>query len=229
MPIQVVCSGCKKRFSVSEKFAGKQGPCPGCKTVIKIPEAAAAEVTMHAPDEVRTKDGKTVTGQPTFKPIRRTHLTASPIAIVSIVAGICITLVVALFIGMSGTAVGMVILAPGAILLAVPLVWGGYIFLRDPELAAYTGMPLYIRIGIVSLVYVLLWGIWTFLSPLWGFPRGEYIDLPWLVAIVPALVCIGAIAPFAALDFEYLTAAFHYGLYLGVCVLLRVIMQLPPL
>ena len=120
-------------------------------------------------------------------------------------------------------------LTPGAILLAVPLVWGGYTFLRDPELAGYRGTALYIRVGVCALGYVLLWGIWAFLRPLWGFTPGEMIDLPWMVVIVPAMICVGALLPFSSLDFDYTTAALHYGLYLGVCVLLRVIMHLPPL
>lgn len=42
MPILVTCPGCKAQFNVSEKFAGKQGPCPKCKAVITIPKGNAA-------------------------------------------------------------------------------------------------------------------------------------------------------------------------------------------
>ena len=230
MPIQVVCSGCKKRFQVSEKFAGKQGPCPSCKAIIKIPEKGE-EVTILAPDSVAGTKGKTATGQPTFKPLRRTHLTASPIAIVSIVGGIAVTLIAALFIRMGTTPedpIGWPVMALGSILLAAPLAWGGYIFLRDPELAPYRGTSLYIRLAICASVYVLLWGIWSFvLRPLWGFEAGSQIELPFLCAIVPAMIGIGALAPFSTFDLDYTTAAFHYGFFLGICVLLRVIMHLP--
>ena len=233
MPIQVVCPGCKQRFSVSETFAGKQGPCPKCKEIIKIPDKAA-EVTIHGPDAsgpAGTKAGsKTATGQPTFKPIRRTDLKASPVMIMSVVGGIVVTLLAALVIRMGTTPenpVNWVILAFGAILLAVPMAWGGYVFIRDPELAPYRGKTLYIRVGICAAVFALLWGAWAILRPLWGFAPGP-IDLPWLVIIVPSLVAAGAIAPFATLYLEYGTAALHYGLYLAVCVLLRVIMHLPP-
>jgi hypothetical protein len=37
MPIHVVCPICKAEFNVSDKFAGRQGPCPKCKSPIKIP------------------------------------------------------------------------------------------------------------------------------------------------------------------------------------------------
>mgnify|MGYP000896189276 CR=1 FL=1 len=47
MAILVVCSGCRARFQVSDQFAGKSGPCPKCKAVIKIPTAKEAEVKFH--------------------------------------------------------------------------------------------------------------------------------------------------------------------------------------
>ena len=50
MPIAVVCSSCKARFQVSEKFAGKQGPCPKCKSIITIPKVEE-QVQIHAPEE----------------------------------------------------------------------------------------------------------------------------------------------------------------------------------
>ena len=37
MAINVQCSGCLKRFDVSDKFAGSVGLCPNCKTRIAIP------------------------------------------------------------------------------------------------------------------------------------------------------------------------------------------------
>jgi hypothetical protein len=91
MPILVSCPGCKAQFHVSEKFAGKKGPCPKCKAVITIPAAAtasatvptaggaksapgappapkAADVKIHAPEEA-LKSEKSKTGRPTLKPI----------------------------------------------------------------------------------------------------------------------------------------------------------------
>ncbi|NND99518.1 MAG: hypothetical protein HKN47_19560, partial [Pirellulaceae bacterium] len=67
MPIQVTCPKCLKRFQVSDKFAGKEGPCPNCKHVIKVPDASE-EVVIHAPadDAPKDKSGKSV-----LKPITR--------------------------------------------------------------------------------------------------------------------------------------------------------------
>src|SRR6185436_17408582 len=74
MPISVVCPGCKKRFSVSEKFAGQKGPCPSCKAVIQIPDKAE-EVVIHAPEEAGPKDSK---GKTVLKPILREETRFDP-------------------------------------------------------------------------------------------------------------------------------------------------------
>ena len=44
MAIQVLCSGCGSRFAVSDRFAGKTGPCPKCKKPITIPTPAVKAV-----------------------------------------------------------------------------------------------------------------------------------------------------------------------------------------
>ena len=67
MPIQVTCPKCFKRFQVSEKFAGKTGPCPNCKSQIKVPEASE-EVVIHAPEDDAPKDRS---GQSVLKPLKR--------------------------------------------------------------------------------------------------------------------------------------------------------------
>ena len=68
MPIKVICPGCTKRFTVSEKFAGQKGPCPHCKAEIKIPEVAEEEVVIHAPENFGPKDAG---GRAVLKPIER--------------------------------------------------------------------------------------------------------------------------------------------------------------
>ena len=49
MSIVVVCPGCRKSFKVSDKFAGKSGPCPNCKRTLQVP-TKAEEVKVHAPE-----------------------------------------------------------------------------------------------------------------------------------------------------------------------------------
>ncbi len=37
MPVQFSCGACKKKFKAADKFAGKNIPCPNCKTLLKVP------------------------------------------------------------------------------------------------------------------------------------------------------------------------------------------------
>lgn len=70
MPIQVSCPSCKKSFQVSDQFAGKQGPCPNCKTPIKIPKAEAkspAAPTAPGKPGAPAKPGTQANGQPGAK------------------------------------------------------------------------------------------------------------------------------------------------------------------
>lgn len=71
MAIAVTCPSCKAKFSVSDKFAGKQGPCPKCKATITIPkpetkpaEPGTAKVgaPAGAPGATAGKAGATAAG-----------------------------------------------------------------------------------------------------------------------------------------------------------------------
>ncbi len=91
MAIDVTCIKCHTRFQVSEKFAGKSGPCPKCKATIKIPELKE-QVVIHAPE---VSGPTTVTGQPVFKPITRTEVRLTPPQIAIIVGSVLVVLIVA--------------------------------------------------------------------------------------------------------------------------------------
>ncbi len=220
MPIDVVCTGCRKRFSVSEKFAGKKGPCPHCKTVIQVP-AKGEEVVVHAPGGFGPKDS---TGQATLKPIERKDTKVSPLLTAVIIIGIIVALVVAFLFRSPEGDVPLVLLVVGAIALAPSLVWGGYAFLRDAELDAFRGKELLIRVAICSAVYAALWGLMTLAT---GYLLGdEPLQVIHMVFIAPVMAGIGAFGAFVSFDFEFGTAAIHYGLYLLVTVALRLIMGL---
>jgi len=150
MAIQVVCPGCKKSFSVDDKFAGKTGPCPKCKTKITIPEKKP-EVTIHAPDEF-SGGGKGTTGKLLLKPIARqeTHVKPAMVAIIggSIVAAIAWALVVR-WLGPSPgeerSWAYILFAGTGLLLVSPPLAVAAYTFLRDVDLEAYRGKQLYLR------------------------------------------------------------------------------------
>jgi hypothetical protein len=218
MPIDVTCPGCKTRFQVSEKFAGKQGPCPKCKTVIKVP-SKQEEVVIHEPEVVGPKER---TGKAVIQPIFREEVRLSTPVIVGIVASVLVVLVMALVLRISfpGGTVPPLLTILGSIALAPPLAFAGYTFLRDDELAPHRGTSLILRLIACSVVYPFLWGLYWF-----GF---DYLNLTptWqiLCAVVPVAVVIGAFTAQASLDLEFGAGALHYTLYLAATVFLRLIM-----
>ena len=214
MAIRVTCPGCHKRFSVSEKFAGKSGPCPNCKTVIRIP-TKDEEVKLHGPEEL----GAGVRGSVATKPILREETKLEPVAIASIVAGVLVTLLVTAILGRSGFfAEGAVVKSAIALLLiSPPLVIAGYSFLHGEEdLEPYRGMPLYARAGICSVVYIVLWGVYAYVAG--RFLTGELWQ--WLF-VVPPFLCLGGLVALASLDLDFGSGFFHYCFYLFVTVVLR--------
>src|SRR5688572_4303987 len=95
MAIAVLCPGCKAQFQVSDKFAGKKGPCPKCKTVITIPESSP-EIVIHAPETIGPKDS---TGRPVFTPLLREETRFSQTTLVAIGATVATLLLVAFMLG----------------------------------------------------------------------------------------------------------------------------------
>ena len=57
MAILVVCPGCTSRFTVSDQFAGRTGPCPKCKKPITVPTPEAQKVTIHEPERPAATPG----------------------------------------------------------------------------------------------------------------------------------------------------------------------------
>ena len=218
MPIDVTCAKCLTRFQVSEKFAGRSGPCPKCKTVIKVPEVQ--EVKIHAPEPSGPKDSK---GEVILNPILRKEPKVTTLMIVAISLGVLVTLIAALVIGNSAAKPGQIsplILAIGSVLLAPPLAMAGYAILRDDELEPHRGLTLLKRVIAPSIVYPLLWALYWFI-----FARIDIVpELPWLVVVVPLVIAAGTITANASLDLEFGTAALHYGMYLTATVLLRLLM-----
>src|SRR5688572_18954450 len=136
MPIPVICPGCKAAFQVSDKFAGKKGPCPKCKTVITIPDVAP-DITIHAPAPEGPKDSL---GRPVFTPILRQETVFSQTTIFAIVAAVVTVLLVSVIVGLAtkrNPPTFMLVL--GAVALAPPLGLAGYAMLRDQESVPYHG------------------------------------------------------------------------------------------
>jgi hypothetical protein len=220
MPIAVVCPGCKARFSVSDKFAGKKGPCPKCKAPITIPAVAAPEIKIAEP-EPYAAGGKGGKGGPISKPIARRETKVAPTTWALIGGSSLLVLVLAF--GMRMLPDQRPAIVVGLLVLAAPLAVAGYFFLRDDELEPYSGRPLWIRAGLCGLAYAALWGLYWPLTP---FLTGEVWQ--WLF-VGPAFVAAGGGAAYALLDLDFSSGSLHYTFYLIVTLLLRAAMGLPPI
>lgn len=226
MAINVTCPGCLKRFSVADQHAGKKGPCPNCKKVIEIPKAEDA-VVIHAP----THGPKDAQGREVLKTFKRRDTVFDPLVATGVGIVVLLTLLGAFLLRGSAHANDWPALAGGSILLGPLLAWAGYAFLRDPELEPYTGAALWIRAAAAGLVFALCWGIYVFLAEQLGVSewRTEGLEI-WQASVIAIIaVGIGTFASVVALDLEPMMAFLHCGMYFVVTVLLRWIMQLPPL
>jgi len=218
MAIRVTCPGCLKRFNVSDKFAGKSGPCPNCKTVIKVP-AKGEEVKLHGAEEL----GAGVRGAIAVKPIRREEAKPRLVPALSICAAVLVVLIATAVLGRTAFFADHALLVStiGLILVSPPLAIAGYTFLRDEEdLFPHRGRALYVRAAICSAAYIALWGIYAYFhgryltGPPWEEPLG------WMLFVAVYLSGGGLISR-ACLDLDFGRGFFHYCFYLFVTVLLR--------
>ena len=219
MPITVLCPGCNARFTVSEKFAGKKGPCPKCKHVITIP-AVQEEVKVHVPEDFKGA-GKDLKGRQILKPIARQETRFEPRAVAAGTAGALVVLLIAWLARGLESKAPLVFL--GLLIVSPPLSVAAYSFLRNAdELEPYSGRTLWLRAAICGLVYAVLWGIYASLPP--GLVGEAW---QWLFA-APLFVGLGATAAWACLDLDFGSGSLHYSFYLLVTLLLRGVIGLPP-
>lgn len=215
MPIQIVCPGCRKRFKVSDQFAGREGPCPNCKATLKIPKADE-QVKIHEPEQF-TSGGKTVSGKLDIEPIVRRETKVRPLVAVAVGIAALGVVLTAWMMGRSGALENSPWLRVIALLaISPPVAVLGYTFLQGEEdLQPYHGLKLYLRATLCSLVYVILWS-------LFGYVAREFLsgDL-WEWMVVAPLLAVGAGAALATLDLDFSSGFLHYCFYLLVTILLR--------
>lgn len=224
MPISVVCGSCKARFSVSEKFAGKKGPCPKCKAIITVPDAPAEDIKIHVPEQFASA-GKDSKGRPVSKPIPRRETKVTPAMIGAIGGAVIVTFAAALLLRGVARTHPLPVIIGGLAVLSLPLSLAAYTFLRDDELEPYRGRGLLLRAALVGLAYALLWAAFYPL-PAYGIVNEE----PWRwVFIAPVFISAGAGVAWACLDLDFASAAMHYCFYVVITLLLRACLGLPPL
>lgn len=219
MPIQVTCPSCFKRFQVSDKFAGKTGPCPNCKKQIKVPEKDE-EVVIHAPEDEAPKDKS---GKSLHKPIERIETDVTRKGM--LMTGGAVLAAVAFSVGFRMTG-GLPIWGAvvGAILLAPPLVWAGYSFVQEAELEPYRGEELRNRVLIVSAAFAALWLLYAFV-PTYVTETDSPSQMSFLAfgIIFSIMLVVGAFASVGAFELEFFSGLAHCGLYLIATMVLALI------
>ncbi len=213
MPIQIVCPGCHKRFQVSEQFAGKSGPCPKCKTVIKIP-AKEEEVQVHG-GEAYESGGRGQDGKLLLKPITREETKVTPLRMGLILGSIGLVALLA-YLGRSVFTTNWLALAAGTLVVSPAIALAGYALLRDQDLEPHRGKSVLIRSLICGAAYAALWGVFGYSSEY--LITGEIFS--WIVAAVPFVVA-GALIALGCFDLDFTNGCFHYSFYLLVTIVLR--------
>lgn len=219
MPIQVTCPKCLKRFQVSEKFAGKTGPCPSCKNQIRVPDKSE-EVVIHAPDDGAPKDRS---GVSVLKPIKRTETDVTKKGLLITAAAIVAAIGAAIAMRLTGgLPVAMQIV--GAVAVAPPLVWAGYTFVRDSELAPYVGAELRNRVLICSVIFAALWLIYAFV-PAYVLDLDSAPEMSFLTfgIVFVVMLVIGALVSVGTFELEFTNGLAHAGLYLIATMLLALL------
>ncbi|WP_404308931.1 hypothetical protein [Neorhodopirellula lusitana] len=218
MSIQVTCPSCLKRFQVSDKFAGKSGPCPACKKPIKIPDKSE-EVVVHAPDDGAPKDSK---GQSVLKPVTISDPELTNRMLIIAGSAVVALLAVAVYFRVSSGDAGPPLWAQllGVVLLALPLTRIGYSFVHDRELAPYTGIELRNRVLICSGLFVLTWVVYAFV-PAYVLELDAANEMSWTTAGITFCIMgvLGALASVACFELEFLPGFIHAGFYYAVVII----------
>lgn len=216
MAIPVTCPSCLTRFDVSDKFAGKSGPCPKCQKTIKIPDKSE-QVVIHAPEATGPKDSK---GRSVLKPLRRKEVSLGLPVILAAALSTLVVFGIALGVGLSGSP-PTALLVMGSILLALPLCFVGYWFLHDDELEGFTGKQLLVRVGVGSLVFAATWGIYA-LVPIYLFEHASTAEISGLqmAVFIAVMIALGTVASILIFELEVMQGMLHYMFYFAITFLL---------
>ncbi|MDB4331616.1 hypothetical protein OAA27_00955 [bacterium] len=112
----------------------------------------------------------------------------------------------------------------GALFLGPPLVWSGYSFVRNSELAPYVGSELRNRVLILSLILAALWLVYA-LIPSYVLDLEAAFEMSYLTfgIIFCIMVAMGATASVLTFELEFSEGLAHAGLYLLATMALAVL------
>ena len=218
MPISVTCPGCLTRFTVSDKYAGKKGPCPKCKKDLIVPDKSQ-EVVIHAP-EIGPKDSK---GVSVLKPLKRAEFKLSNRELIVGAAFAILAMGTAIFARVRFNEPPWMLSAFGAFTLAFPLAWVGYSFFHDDELEEYSGKERSTRVGICALIFATTWGVYWFLAYYMGNKTLADVEPISFAIFLVIMFVVGTLGSLVAMDLDIGQALLHYAMYFLVTFLLALV------
>jgi len=223
MPIAVTCPKCLTRFSVSEKFAGKKGPCPKCKAELTVP-TLSEQVVIHAPPDAAPKDSK---GQSILKPIKRRETVISRRLILLCVAAVLGAIGLALALRFTGGA-PLAVRVLVAMLVAPPLVRFGYAITRDPELEPFMGQDLWNRVLLTSAVLAATWLIYAWVPPyVLDLDYASEMGLLASGIMLVIMLAFGSIAAMSFFEEEFFGGLVIAGVYVAATLALALLAGVP--
>ncbi|MDO5554692.1 MAG: hypothetical protein Q4G68_13115 [Planctomycetia bacterium] len=218
MAINVICPGCMTRFQVSDRFAGKKGPCPKCGHIIEIPKE---KLVVHAPEDI-TSGGKTFKGGSSIRPILQSRFVFSVRQLSIALTGVVLVLALAWSMSLwpaslAKNITGMV----GCTAVGFCLVAFGYMMVREEDdLEILLGHELHRRSLYTAVCFALSWlaleGIISYMSP------GPFV----VIYLVPIAI-LGAAAAVIIFDTDVNKAGLLYAFFLIAVVILRGLMFAP--
>ncbi len=208
------------RFSVSDKYAGKKGPCPKCKKEIIVPDKSL-EVVIHAPETSGPKNSK---GVAVLKPIKRKEFRVGWKTLLGATVGALSVIGIAIAVRLSNAPPPAWLLIVGAIAIAPPIVMLAYTFLRNDELEGYTGKEYFIRTAICSLVFSLTWLLYYTMAIYLDNKSLAEVPVAQMAILMVGMIAIGTGASIATLELETGQAVMHYATYFAASFFLCLIM-----
>lgn len=221
MAITVTCPGCHKKFVVSEKFAGKSGPCKYCKTIIHIPnEVPAAEKVVIHGGQTFSSGGKNAQGKLVLKPLERSEKKFNRVRAIIITAGILGALLATFILGKVFNLNENFLIAAAGLCVVTPLIVGGLYPLvkKDEMLESIHGFDFYWRTGVISVVYAGMWGALSYLMYIGTL--SSQTPTMWAICTI-ALVLFGIFMCMCFYELEWGNAAFHTLAFVCVTLFLR--------
>jgi hypothetical protein len=211
MAIDIICSGCFKRFQVSDQFAGRSGPCPGCETIIAIPKLED-QIVIGEPDDKPGSPGSRTNVKgivrrvgffQRFEVITLCSLFAV-IAMFAVVIRILQTDPVTHLNWTTGSLFGL-----GLILLSLGSSVLGYGVLKDSEIESFDRRNLIIRSISTAIIYFLLASGFIACTLLF-----THDDPRTLILAVVGIACfsIASFAPMVFYEMEFMQGALHVSI-----------------